>query len=153
MALGTLAAGTAHELGTPLSTIAILVTELEQQLPSQTSTEVRDDFALLRQQVNQCKQILSGMLQKVELATTQQFSLISATQLVNNVLEKFQLLRPMVVVKVPKLIEHSSPLLACDATLEQALLNLLNNAADASAEHVEIRLSHNQQQAMIVIRV
>lgn len=151
LALGTLAAGTAHELGTPLSTIAILVTELEQQLPSQTSTEVRDDFALLRQQVNQCKQILSGMLQKVELATTQQFSLISATQLVNNVLEKFQLLRPMVVVKVPKLIEHSSPLLACDATLEQALLNLLNNAADASAEHVEIRLSHNQQQAMIDI--
>jgi two-component system sensor histidine kinase RegB len=91
------------------------------------------------------------MLQKVELAKTQPFSLISAAQLVANVLEKFQLLRPMVVVKVPNLIPHSSPLVACDTTLEQAILNLLNNAADASSEFVELKLSHTNQKVIVDI--
>lgn len=151
LALGTLAAGTAHELGTPLSTIAVLAAELEDQLAVTSSTEIQEDFVLLRQQVGQCKQILGGMLQKVELAKTQPFSLISAAQLVANVLEKFQLLRPMVVVKVPNIIHHSSPLVACDATLEQAILNLLNNAADASSEYVELRLSYTNQKVIIDI--
>lgn len=151
LALGTLAAGTAHELATPLSTIAVLAAELEQLLPAQSSTEIREDVQLLRQQVGQCKQILSSMLQRVELAKTQAFSLISASQLITNVLEKFQLLRPMVAVKSSNISQSSSSLIACDATLEQALLNLLNNAADASSEHVEIKLSHTNQKVIIDI--
>ena len=151
LALGTLAAGTAHELATPLSTIAVLAAELEQQLPIQATIEMRDDVQLLRQQVGQCKQILSSMLQRVELAKTQAFSLISASQLITNVLEKFQLLRPMVAVKSSNISQSFSSLIACDATLEQALLNLLNNAADASSEHVEIKLSHTNQKVIIDI--
>jgi two-component system, sensor histidine kinase RegB len=55
------------------------------------------------------------------------------------------------VVKVPNIIQHSSPLVACDTTLEQAILNLLNNAADASSDHVELKLSHTNHKVIIDI--
>ena len=127
LALGTLAAGTAHELGTPLSTIAILAHDLQ----SQVSANLREDMDLLCQQVNQCKHILKTMVKKVESAQNQELSLISAQQLKMNVLEKFQLLRPLIVVKASNIL-HEEVYLASDETLEQAILNLLNNAADAS---------------------
>ena len=135
LALGTLAAGTAHELGTPLSTIAILAHDLQ----SQVSAELREDMDLLCQQVNQCKHILKTMVKKVESAQNQELSLISAQQLKINVLEKFQLLRPLIVVKASNTLD-GEVYLASDETLEQAILNLLNNAADASPDDVEISI-------------
>ncbi|HMX15839.1 MAG TPA: sensor histidine kinase, partial [Rhodocyclaceae bacterium] len=59
VALGALAAGAAHELGTPLATMAIVAGELEgdRRLPA----DMREDVALLRQQVGACKAIISGM--------------------------------------------------------------------------------------------
>jgi signal transduction histidine kinase len=59
VALGALAAGAAHELGTPLATMAVLVGELEHD-PS-LDADARADLALVREQVALCKGIISGM--------------------------------------------------------------------------------------------
>lgn len=147
LALGTLAAGTAHELGTPLSTIAVLAHELQEQVPQ----ELSEDMALLVQQVQQCKQLLTNMVQRVELAKIQEFSLLSAQQLVTQVLDKFQLLRPMIRVFAPIDVQFDHVYLATDTTLQQAILNLLNNAADASADAVELQLHIHQQKLWIDI--
>ena len=59
IAIGTLAAGAAHELGTPLGTMALLAGELarDPQLPD----AAREDIALLRQQIVACKEIITGL--------------------------------------------------------------------------------------------
>ncbi|XXF77404.1 ATP-binding protein [Myxococcaceae bacterium GXIMD 01537] len=58
-ALATLAAGAAHELSTPLSTIAVVARELERR--AELSPEGRDDAQLIRQQVARCHDILGQM--------------------------------------------------------------------------------------------
>lgn len=61
-ALGTLAAGAAHELGTPLSTIAIVAKELERRLEREGANE--EDLAdarLIRDEVARCRRILGRM--------------------------------------------------------------------------------------------
>ncbi|RKH45738.1 ATP-binding protein [Corallococcus sicarius] len=60
--LATLAAGAAHELSTPLSTIAVVAKELERALSaSSTSESVREDLRLIRQQVDRCRDVLVQM--------------------------------------------------------------------------------------------
>jgi two-component system sensor histidine kinase RegB len=58
VALGTLAAGTAHELNTPLGTIAILAAELSDQLDGDRRAEAEE----IRKQVRRCKGIITSML-------------------------------------------------------------------------------------------
>src|SRR3954471_21298887 len=58
--LATLAAGAAHELSTPLTTIAVVTTELDRTL-SGGAPEVRSDLALIRQQLDRCQHILGQM--------------------------------------------------------------------------------------------
>ncbi len=61
-ALGTLAAGAAHELASPLSTIAVVARELELELQARgASEEVRHDAKLIRDELVRCRAILDRM--------------------------------------------------------------------------------------------
>ena len=60
--LATLAAGTAHELATPLSTIAVVARELDRELSDPSSLDAaRSDAKLIREQVQRCRAILDNM--------------------------------------------------------------------------------------------
>jgi two-component system sensor histidine kinase RegB len=59
--LATLAAGAAHELSTPLSTIAVVAKELQRTLSGSVSSEVGADLQLVREQVARCRDILDRM--------------------------------------------------------------------------------------------
>ncbi len=60
--LDGLAAAAAHELGTPLATIALVARELSRLAPAEG--EMAEDIALLREQVERCR----GILGKLEFA-------------------------------------------------------------------------------------
>jgi len=59
--LATLAAGAAHELSTPLATIAIVAKELQRELAADERPSVRTDLQLVRDQVGRCREILDRM--------------------------------------------------------------------------------------------
>ena len=58
VALGTLAAGAAHELGTPLGTMAILTAELEQEYIDNAHSDLHRKLGILRKQIKRCKDAL-----------------------------------------------------------------------------------------------
>ncbi len=60
-ALGTMAAAAAHELGTPLATIALTAREVERSLPK--GTDEAEDLGLILQQTARCRDILAQMSQ------------------------------------------------------------------------------------------
>jgi two-component system sensor histidine kinase RegB len=62
-ALGALAAAAAHELGTPLATIAIVATELAREAPEGA---MRDDAELLVEQARRCREILRRLAETPE---------------------------------------------------------------------------------------
>jgi two-component system sensor histidine kinase RegB len=60
--LSTLAAGAAHELGTPLATIAIASKELDRAAQELSgAADLRDDARLIRQEVDRCRDIVQRM--------------------------------------------------------------------------------------------
>jgi two-component system sensor histidine kinase RegB len=59
--LATLAAGAAHELSTPLATIAVVTRELERALDGSAPSGAQEDLALIRVQLGRCQDILHQM--------------------------------------------------------------------------------------------
>ena len=59
VALGTLAAGTAHELGTPLGTMAILAAELQSECADDRDPDLRKKMGIISEQIRRCKEALS----------------------------------------------------------------------------------------------
>jgi len=61
--LATMAAGAAHELSTPLGTVALAAKELEHALTKTGAAELAADARLIREQVGRCRTILEQMAQ------------------------------------------------------------------------------------------
>lgn len=135
VALGTQAAGAAHELGTPLSTMSVVIGELRHD--ASALPEWRESLTILDEQVRGCKRILDKML-----ASAQDFGEavpLPADRLMVEVLDEWQLLRPTAQYQYQQDGSQPAPLVSADATLRAALMNLLNNAADAAPQAVDIR--------------
>ena len=92
VALGALAAGAAHELGTPLATIAVLVGELERD-PS-LDADARADLALVREQVALCKGIISGMAERGGVVRAEDIQAQDAADWLRGVVARWQTMRP-----------------------------------------------------------
>ena len=149
IALGTLAAGAAHELGTPLSTIAVITHELQQDYAE--NVRLSDDLRILRSQVDSCKSILSGLLAAAGQNRAGSLSLLRVDRYLAELIDRWQIIRPNVALTIAQNGPQPVPQIAVEATLSQAIMNLLNNAADASPHCVEIHETWDERQLIIEI--
>jgi two-component system sensor histidine kinase RegB len=150
VALGALAAGAAHELGTPLATMAVVVGELERDAGLDVAT--REDLAVVREQIALCKGIISGMAARAGTLRPEQVQVQDAAVWLEGVRARWQALRPRASSRLTLAGGAGVPRIVTEATLEQALANVLNNAADASAGEIEIELGWNAAGLRIVIK-
>lgn len=132
VSLGTVAAGAAHELATPLATMAVLAKETEQahsQVP-----ELAADMRCLREQIEACKQTLS----KLRNYGNQQDhpGSLPADKLLAGIVDDWRRLRPAIPVSLHW--QGAAPALRMDTTLMQSLTSLINNAGDASPTGIRV---------------
>jgi two-component system sensor histidine kinase RegB len=149
VALGNLAAGAAHELGTPLATMAVIVGELaaDHSLPQQAKSDVE----LILAQVLECKRIITRLAARAGSSRAEAVQPVSADVWIERLVERWHRQRPQVAPQVKIHGAVPGPRIAADATLEQALLNLFNNAADTSPDQVEIHARWDAQQVQVDI--
>ncbi len=134
VALGIQAASAAHEMGTPLSTLAVVIGELKRD--QAVLPEWRDNLAILDDQVRACKRILNKLLANAQDTKTP--SIQPLEQFLAATLDEWQLLRPTVHCHYQASGAQPMPQINIDPALRAALLNLLNNAADASPESIHL---------------
>lgn len=131
LAIATQAAGAAHELNTPLSTMRTLLPELRREHAADTSLD--EDLALLEGQVDRCRTILREMVAFGKAQLSQEPERISVADFIHGCVERLQLLRPEAELAVNLEPVIADTVLRTPPGVRHALLNLLNNAADASA--------------------
>jgi len=150
MAVASLAAGTAHELGTPLSTMTVLLEEMlaDASLPQQA----RSDCELLQQQLGQCRNILGDLTRTAELKSTGDSRPRALDEFVEETVELWAVRRPGVSYQVEAGRTGPAPEIPFDPTLAQALENLLNNGADAGSDKIAVLYTWNKQEATISVR-
>lgn len=149
--LATMAAGAAHELSTPLGTVALTAKELERALTKADNDELAADARLIREQVGRCRVILDQMAQG---AGTVGESVANATvqKLLDEALEGIRE-APRVVCELPTDVATAQLRLPPRA-VSQALRSLVTNAQDASppTAAVVITARIDGEQLMVCIR-
>jgi two-component system sensor histidine kinase RegB len=155
VALGTLAASAAHDMGTPLGTIAIVVHELIQDYPVRHYPEFNEKMEILKNQVNRCKEALSLMSASAGEMRAESGKVMLVTDYIDNVLYQWRSHKP--TAKLQFIID---PDIAADAeiiaerTLTHALINILNNAVEASdpEKGIEFHASWSKTEMNLKIR-
>ncbi len=136
VALGTLAAGAAHELGTPLSTMAVLAREMEHDAGATPAG--RENLRVLRAQIDRCKSILSTLSAAAGASRAEGGGRMPLENYLEDVVNKWRTMRRGVSVRHRFDGSRPSPEIVAEQTLSQAIVNLLNNAADAAPDSVEV---------------
>jgi two-component system sensor histidine kinase RegB len=144
--LATLAAGAAHELNTPLGTIAVVARELELFATNTarnlfyTNEAVAEDSRLIRTEVDRCREILWRMSVQGAQPAAHASESVDAGELLDDVCREIQ---------QPGRVEISFPgqpvaLTVPRRAVAQALIALTRNALEASAPDSAVRVIARQ---------
>jgi two-component system sensor histidine kinase RegB len=143
--LVTLAAGAAHELSTPLATIAVVAKEVERYAAQQQDEEsealasLAQDSRLIRTEVERCRQILTRMSMEGAEPAGEASSEVQVSDLLAKTLTEFGP-SSRVRTKVADGAE-AAKLVIPRRAVEQALVALIRNAVDASANRAMVTVS------------
>jgi two-component system sensor histidine kinase RegB len=149
VALGALAVGAAHELGTPLSTMAVVLKELE--LGHAAQPDLVRDLRLLRDQVTRCKDTLSNMLSSTEQARAEGGYGVALDEYLADLVAQWRGMRPLAQVVYRWVGRSPAPQIIAEQVLGQIITNILNNAADASEDSVEVEADCDTERLRIEV--
>ena len=150
--LGTLAAGTAHELGTPLASLAVISGEITDGFDPQEHPELFENQKILRDQINRCKKILSVLSDSAGESRADEGHLVPIDAFINRVIQQWRYQRPDIPFEIQHNTEQVKGRLLYDRTISQALINLLNNAADATTDSITLLYHADQQELQLDIQ-
>lgn len=140
-AVGALAAAAAHELGTPLSTIAVVAKELARDMPQ--GSEQAEDAALLLSQVDRCRRILADLAQRPDRSgdINKPFNSVGLQTFLTMIAEPYQKAHVAFRLVIAPDNVGDEPQLRPLPELQHGLANLLQNAMQFAASHVELHLT------------
>lgn len=150
LALGTLATSAAHELGTPLATMAVVSKELAHDLSQQP--ELLQQLDILRKQINRCKEILSTITRNAGQDRADEGQGLPLRNFLQETIQRWRDTRPATELIVNLCDSEHSPAIFADRPLMQAIQNLLDNAADASTERVLLNAEWDNHLLQLQIR-
>lgn len=137
ISMGSLAAGAAHDLSTPLATLSLLVEDSQRhpRLPA----ELQGDMALMQRQIAACKQALAHLTQRAGSPRGGEVAQLPVAEWLGRCVSAWQALHPQASVRCTGLPAVTGCQLPQDLLLERAIASLLDNAAKAQASQIELR--------------
>lgn len=144
--MATLATSMAHELGTPLASIKLMVNELKLSVADQQQLT---DLKVLDSQVDRCKKVLEELTAVTAKGSSDDLQVVAVDAFVE------QLIQSLGSVKCAfKVVnhDHNKTAIEADALLQMACMNILNNSITAGAENITITISDAGKHVLLSIK-
>ncbi len=150
-ALDGLAAAAAHELGTPLATIALVAKELKRELPQ--SSPHGEDIDLLISQAARCREILSRLAVPEQLSDEmyQQVTLAAMLEDMVAPLRGSDVVIAVDLAPADAKSQQPGPIFRRNPAITYGLSNLLENALDFAASRVDVKARWQQSQIQLTV--
>jgi two-component system sensor histidine kinase RegB len=154
MSMTTLAAGAAHELSTPLATIALASKELERSASAQGAVALIDDARLIRAEVDRCRAILDQMSGRAGGVAVDDPEAVDLRVVVDDV--RSRLTHDQAARLEVTLLTAPASVYLPRAGFGQTLLTLVKNAFDANGRAADTRVfvdvSRDEDRLRITVR-
>lgn len=135
--MGLLASGAAHELGTPLATLSVILGDLKRLPPATPATELVEDIEEMETAVTRCKTIVGGILMSAGEARGEAPGVTTVRTFLAGIVEEWQGRRAAGEVAFTDRFGEDVAIVS-DPALKQVIGNVVDNAADVSPDWIGI---------------
>jgi two-component system sensor histidine kinase RegB len=135
--MGLLASGAAHELGTPLATLAVILGDWRRMPEFSRNPELLEEIGEMQTQLQRCKSIVSGILLSAGEARGESSAKTTINTFLEQLTREWRGSRPVVSFEFANRILRDQPVVS-DDTLKQMICNVLDNALEASPDWLKL---------------
>lgn len=128
--MGLLASGAAHELGTPLATLSVILSDWSHMAPFAAEPELREEIEEMQRQIARCKQIVSSILVSAGQSRAEAMERKTLHAFFDELARQWQQSRGAELDH--RRIDLPDPLIVADPALQQMIGNVLDNALEAA---------------------
>lgn len=138
--MGLLASGAAHELGTPLATLAVILGDWKRMPAFRNDPDMLEELTEMQAQLARCKSIVSGILLSAGEARGESSTRTTIKTFLDELVEEWRGSRAVPMFEYDNHIGQDLPVVF-DSTLKQTVCNLLDNALEASPHWLRFDVS------------
>lgn len=148
--MGLLASGAAHELGTPMATMSVILGDWRHLSEVQSNADLMEDLDELELQLQRCKAIVSGILMSAGEARGESAVRTTLRTFLAETVSQWQAGRPHAQLVYQDHLEQDHPA-ATDSAVKQMIFNVLDNAAEASPTGLRLDVRLNATHLELVV--
>jgi two-component system sensor histidine kinase RegB len=149
--MGLLATGAAHELGTPLATMAVILGDWRRLPQFQSDPELLQDVAEMQEQVLRCKAIVTGILASAGETRAEAPRGTTLRAFLDGLVDEWERSRAVRGFEYRDRVEGEYAIVS-DAGLQQMLWNVLDNALEASRSRVSLEAATREGMLLLEVR-
>jgi two-component system sensor histidine kinase RegB len=148
--MGLLASGAAHELGTPLATLAVILGDWKRLPHFASDPELLQEITEMQIQLQRCKSIVSGILVSAGEARGESSEETTLAAFLDGLVADWRATRPVKALEYRNRFGEDLRLVS-DSTLQQMICNVLDNALDASPQWVGLDVSRHDGALVLTV--
>jgi two-component system sensor histidine kinase RegB len=139
--MGLLASGAAHELGTPLSTVSVILSDWRRMPSMAADPQLLEEIDEMQAQVQRCKAIVSGILLSAGEARGDSPVATTIRTFLDDVVKEWRETRPVAQFTYENRFGADVSIVS-DSAIKQMIHNVLDNALEASPRWVGLDVDH-----------
>lgn len=148
--MGLLASGAAHELGTPLATMSVVLGDWKHMPQFANNPDMLEELEEIEGQLLRCKSIVSGILLSAGETRGESSSKTSLNDFFEDLVQEWESSRPVQHFEYHNHIDQELTV-AFDSTVKQMVFNVLDNAQEVSPNGLRFEVSKDDDTLFMTV--
>ncbi|MGC1304413.1 MAG: ATP-binding protein [Caulobacteraceae bacterium] len=149
--MGLLASGAAHELGTPLATLSVILNDWRRVPTLANDPDLLDELDEMEAEVQRCKAIVTGILLSAGEARGENPVATTVKAFLDEIVNDWRSTRTVKEFFYDNAFGDDMPIIS-DSALKQVICNVLDNAADASPRWISFSADRKADALVLAVR-